>query len=176
MRSSRGSADRSMIWRSVQGFSRGSSSLTLRRMATITSLRSSSARRTSRRHSSLSSASGEARNKSASQATLALTSVSRHFSPAFMSCRSMNISSCPQPLPISQRRNASAWLLSLLEWEMKRRGTAIGTPNYPGQRLVSDRLDVSRCSALMRRDWRVRIRTWLHGNFGRGGSRAGPPA
>src|SRR6516225_8317760 len=99
--------------------------VTSRKMATITSLRSSSARRTSRRHSSEASDSGEARNKRAPQATLALTSVSRHFSPACMSCRSMKTSSLDQPFSSSQRWNASAWILSLLVWEMNKRGKAV---------------------------------------------------
>jgi hypothetical protein len=76
-------------------------------MATITSLRSSSARRTSHRHSSESSASGEARNSSASQATFAFTSVSRQRSPACTSCRSMKTSPAAKPAAIDELAKAA---------------------------------------------------------------------
>jgi hypothetical protein len=49
--------------------------------------------------------------------------VSRQRSPAPMPCRSMNTSSLAQPWVISQRWNARARTLSLLEWERNKRGT-----------------------------------------------------
>src|SRR6516162_6269872 len=85
-------------------------------------------RRRERHAPSEASDSGETRNKRASQATLALTNVSRHFSPACISCKSMKTSSLDQPFSSSQRWNASAWMLSLLVWEMNRRGKA-GPPS-----------------------------------------------
>ena len=117
-----GCCDRSTNWRSAQRERRGSSFLRSRRIATMTSLPRSSARLSSRWHSLLSSASGEASSSTASHEALALRSVSRQRSPAPIPCRSMNTSSAAQPLAISQRWNASASTLSFDECEMNKRG------------------------------------------------------
>ena len=101
---------------------RGSDLTRSRRMATRIGLPRSSARLSSRWHSLLSSASGEASRMTASHDALALRSVSRQRSPAPMPCRSMKTSSADQPLPNSQRWKASAWTLSMLECEMNKRG------------------------------------------------------
>jgi hypothetical protein len=93
-------------------------------MTGMIGLPSASASSSSFSHSTEASDLGVASRTTASHTASALRSVSRQRAPASMPYRSMNTSLSAQPLATSHRRNASASTLSLLEWEINRRGTA----------------------------------------------------